>query len=382
MRAPNESPRGGLSSSSPIAYRIALADIFRPRARVSPPANPKATVMDTLRQDVRFAGRVLIKNRVFSAIAVLTLGLGIGANVSIFSLIYGLFIRPLPYYEPARLVRLWEQSADGRLTRLHASVPRFEHIRDRQQSFSAIAADFRLTMSLTGAGEPVRVIATAVTSNYFRVLGVSPMMGRSFRLEEEDRGQVAVVTHVFWTKRLHSDRSVLGRAIVLDATPYTIVGVITSMPLSDVGATEVFLPRPSALCDCTSCSPRRAGGSTGDRSRTPRSTCGSRSRLHNDPVQYFAMPGSVVPPQRFRRRETERAPESCVPGTCPCESPAVPARLSCNSCYFVGTSAQVRGDLGAPAPWSALEDVRVVEHANRPRGTQLDQAFCVPRPRA
>jgi putative ABC transport system permease protein len=199
-------------------------------------------------QDVRFAGRMLVKKPGFTVVAVFALGLGIGANATVYSLIYGIFLRPLSYAEPDRLVRLWGQSRDGRQPRLAASVPRFEHIRDRQRSAIAVAADSGNAMTLTGLGdEPQRVLAAAVTANYFDVLGITAQMGRTFTADEEERAQVAVITRSFWINRLGSNPSPIGRRLILDTRPYTIVGIVAPLPASDLGPTEVFLPLPYAL---------------------------------------------------------------------------------------------------------------------------------------
>jgi putative ABC transport system permease protein len=232
-------------------YRLAGLTIGHRRRYLSQESAPRATFMDTIAQDLRFAARMLTRQPGFTSVAVLSLALGIGANASIFALIYGLFVRPLPYQEPARLVRLWGQSVDGRLTQLAASTPRFEHIRDHQQSASAVAADFGLAMSLSGGAEAVRVNVFAVTANYFDVLGVRPSVGRVFRPEEEGRANAAIVTHDFWMNRLQSTPTVIGASIALDGVPYTIVGVVDAMPRSDVGPAEVFVTRPYELSGVT-----------------------------------------------------------------------------------------------------------------------------------
>ena len=103
--------------------------------------------MDTLLQDVRYAGRMLVKNPGFSIVAAVVLALGIGANAAIFSLIYSLFVRPLPYAHADELMRLWGQSPDGRLARLGASVPKFDHLRREQRSFVAVAGDSATAMA-------------------------------------------------------------------------------------------------------------------------------------------------------------------------------------------------------------------------------------------
>ena len=114
----------------------------------------RSGVVERFVHDARYAARMLLKNPAFTGVAVLALALGIGANASIFSLIYGLFLRPLPYAEPDRLVRIYGEAPERALTRLGASVPRYEHIRDHQQVFDGLAANTGVAFSLTGFGDP------------------------------------------------------------------------------------------------------------------------------------------------------------------------------------------------------------------------------------
>src|SRR5262245_50957044 len=141
-----------------------LADSFRviciaALTESAPSRSPEpdgAAFMDTLLQDVRYAGRMLVKNPAFSVVAALALALGIGANAAIFSLIYSLFVRPLPYARADELIRLWGQSPDGRLARLGASVPKFDHLRRSQRSFVALAGDSATAMALTSLRDETR----------------------------------------------------------------------------------------------------------------------------------------------------------------------------------------------------------------------------------
>jgi predicted permease len=203
---------------------------------------------DTIVHDARFAARMLLKNPGFTGVAVLALALGIGANASIFSLIYALFLRPLPYAEPDRLMRIYGEAPERGLTRLGASVPRYEHIRDHQQVFDGLAATTGVAFSLTGFGDPTQIFGQRVTSNYFDVIGVRPLAGRTFRPEEEQHGPaVAIIGYGFWTNRLASDPDAVGRTISLDGAPYDIVGVLPPLPIADFGRNEVFLTRPYEL---------------------------------------------------------------------------------------------------------------------------------------
>jgi putative ABC transport system permease protein len=235
-------------------YRVALwAVLTGPRRhRQMEPQAEAIGMIDTLTQDARYAGRMLLKNPGFTSVAVLALALSIGANAAIFSLIDSLFVRPLPYAHADSLIRLWGVSTDGRQQRLPASIPKFEHLRRSQQSSVALAADGGLSVAMTRVGDqPQRVTASIVTDNYFDVLGVPPIAGRTFLQGEEDRAPVVVITRQFWVNRLQSDPNAVGRTLTFDSRPYTVVGIVDNLPASDVGSVEAFLPMPVELSGLT-----------------------------------------------------------------------------------------------------------------------------------
>ena len=130
--------------------------------------------------EFRFALRQLRKSPGFTVIAVLTLAHGIGLNTSIFSLIDDLFLRPLPFKEPQRLLHLYSNARERNLLELAVSVPRFQHFREGQTIFDGFAAENPSAFTLTGLGEAVQILGGQVTSNYFDVLGVRPIRGRTF----------------------------------------------------------------------------------------------------------------------------------------------------------------------------------------------------------
>src|SRR5204862_1841300 len=178
-------------------------------------------------------------------IAVLTLALGIGLNTSIFSLIDDLFLRPLPFKEPQRLLHLYSNARERNLLELAVSVPRFQHCRESQTIFDGFAAENPSAFTLTGLGDAVQILGGKVTSNYFDVLGVRPIRGRTFLPNEEETADVAMVTENFWRKRMGGDPDVVGRSITLGGLPHTIVGVLPNMPFSWVGpAAEVWTTKP------------------------------------------------------------------------------------------------------------------------------------------
>jgi predicted permease len=201
--------------------------------------------------DLKFALRQLQKSPVFTAIAVITLALGIGLNTTIFSLINDLFLRGLPFKEPSRVVHMFAGDKSRNLVDIAISAPRFQHYREGQTLFDGFAAENLFAFTLTGVGDPVQIFGGRVTPNYFDVLGVPPILGRSFRSDEEEGADVALVTKGFWQKRLGGDPNVIGRSITLDGTPHTIIGVLPNMSAQWFGPNpfvgEVWTTKPFQL---------------------------------------------------------------------------------------------------------------------------------------
>ena len=189
--------------------------------------------------DLRFVFRQLVKSPGFTMLAALTLAIGIGLNTAIFSLIDDLFLRGLPYWEPDRVVHLSASTRDRDLNEIPLSAPRFMHDRDAQTIFSDFAAESFAAFTLTGLGDPVQVFGGRLTWNYFDLLSVRPIRGRNFLRNEEGRVDVAVVTEHFWRSRLGADPNVIGRAVALDGTPHTIVGVLPNQPAAWFGTNAV-----------------------------------------------------------------------------------------------------------------------------------------------
>jgi predicted permease len=200
--------------------------------------------------DLKFAFRKLCQSPAFTSIAVITLALGIGLNTAIFSLVNDLFLRGLPFKEPSRVVHLYGGDKSRDLVDIGISAPRYQHYRDGQTLFDGLAGENFFAFTLTGLGDPVQIFGGRLTSNYFDVLGVRPILGRNFRPEEEEGADVALVTRNFWQKRLGGDRNVIGRSITLDGTTHTIVGVLPNMPVTWFGVNpiaEVWTTKPFQL---------------------------------------------------------------------------------------------------------------------------------------
>ena len=197
--------------------------------------------------DLKFAFRQLRKSPGFSVLAIVTLAIGIGLNTAIFSLINDLFLRGLPFKEPSRVVHLFEGDKSRDLVDIGVSAPRYEHFRDGQTLFDGFAGENFFLFTLTGLGDPVQVFGGRVTSSYFDVLSVRPILGRNFLPQEQEGADVAVVTKNFWQKRLGGDPNVIGRSIALDGTAHTIVGILPNMPATWFGANpiaEVWTTKP------------------------------------------------------------------------------------------------------------------------------------------
>jgi putative ABC transport system permease protein len=199
--------------------------------------------MLTLWQDLRFAARVLRTNPGFTAVAVLALALGVGANTAIFSVINGVLLRPQPYAEPERLVSLWLTPV-GEREEGFASFKDFADWRAQTRSFEELASYRHGGYTLNGVGEPQRVEGLRVSSGFFPLLRVNPAAGRIFRPEEDVPGgeRVVVISHEFWQRSFGGDPGVLGRQLLLNAQPHTIVGVLPRgfRPPLDSGAAEVY----------------------------------------------------------------------------------------------------------------------------------------------
>ncbi|MGH7577294.1 MAG: ABC transporter permease [Longimicrobiales bacterium] len=178
--------------------------------------------------DVKYAARTLRKSPGFTAVAVLTLALGIGANSAIFSVVNGVVLKPLPYARPDRLVAIYSQGADRGLDEYWISAPEYMELRERARSYDAIGA-YRTGMISLGDGEsPMRVTSAFATMDLFRALGVNPLLGRTFT-EEEDiaNGRAAVVlSHGLWRRGFDGDPGVIGRPVEVDGAPSTVVGVM------------------------------------------------------------------------------------------------------------------------------------------------------------
>jgi len=224
------------------AERAVLADLNVPdsldrelkRVERPVPKNPvamgtqrRSNMIGDLGQDVRYGLRMLAKNPAFTAIAVLALALGIGANSAIFSVVNAILLRPLPYKNPEQLVVVWENATHLGFPKDTPSPANFLDWRQQTTVFEGMAAFTERSFNLTGVGEPERLDGRRVSSNLFDLLGVRPIIGRTFVPQEDQPGtKVVLLNESLWKRRFGGDPSVIGRVLTLNNEAYTVVGVL------------------------------------------------------------------------------------------------------------------------------------------------------------
>ena len=208
-------------------------------------------VVEDLWQDVRYGVRMLAKKPGFTFIAVLALALGLGANTAIFSVVNALLLRPLPYRQPEQLVKVFQAQPDpaqGMLPSLW-SYPRFEILRDQNQSLAAVAGFNQSPYNLTGTDAPERLQVEMVSANYFPLLGVGAVAGRTFTAEEDrapGASTAALLGYGLWQRRFGGDPQVVGKTIELDKQSFTVVGVLPPGFRGQSGTADVWLPMMAA----------------------------------------------------------------------------------------------------------------------------------------
>ena len=198
-------------------------------------------LVDVLRQDIHYAFRSLRRQPAFALIAIVTLGLGIGANTAIFSVVNGVLLSPLPYREPERLVLLWESVRD--MPQITVSYPDYLDWRRGAKSFEDLAVyDEGDSYTLTGAGDPETVLGHLASGNLFSLLGIRPALGRLLSPADDNPGAApaAVLSDGFWRRRFGADSAIVGRTLVLNGAPYTVAGVLP--PEMRLGGGDIWLP--------------------------------------------------------------------------------------------------------------------------------------------
>jgi putative ABC transport system permease protein len=204
--------------------------------------------LETLLQDLRYALRTLHKNPSFAAIAILTLALGMGANTAIFSVVYGIALRPLPFPQPERVVQLVE-SSKGETQEKEVTYQELQFLEEHRAPFAYLASYTPVGFNLALQAEAERVNGLHVSSDYFQVLGIKPILGRDFQADEDQGGgaRVALLSEALWKRDTGADPKIIGRIIKLDGEPFTVIGVLPAgferinTPLTH-GETELWVP--------------------------------------------------------------------------------------------------------------------------------------------
>ncbi|HKM89211.1 MAG TPA: ABC transporter permease [Candidatus Acidoferrales bacterium] len=184
------------------------------------------SLVESLLQDVRYALRILRKNPGFTAVSMLTLALGIGANTAMFSIVYAVLVRPLPYAHPQRLTMVWQKDDLGRPG--NTSFATYTDWKTRNHSFEQLALFRSWQPVLSGRGDPQKLIGLRVSNNFFRTLGVRPELGRDLRPEEDQpsTSHVVLLSHGLWERQFGSDPAIAGKTITLNAASYLVAGVL------------------------------------------------------------------------------------------------------------------------------------------------------------
>src|ERR1700752_3221432 len=203
--------------------------------------------MNTLFQDLQYGLRMLAKHKSVTAIAVLTLALGIGANTAIFSVVNSVLLQPLPYKDPGKLVFIWTTMLSHGVPISGSAPPDFREFRGRNNVFSGLAAYAYANFNLTAPGEePLRPRGASVSPDLFSVLGVNPFLGRAFLPEEEQWGRhrSVLLGYTFWQNRFAGDRQIVGRHLHLGNEDYAVAGVMPKgMPFfDDLPPVDLWVP--------------------------------------------------------------------------------------------------------------------------------------------
>src|SRR6185436_1535617 len=189
-------------------------------------------LIEPLLQDTRYGVRILLRNPGFTVVAVLTLALGIGANTAIFSVIYGVLMLPLPYKDGNQLVIVQQQAPLARVLNMPFSVKEVLDYREQNQTLDAVVEHHTMSFTLLGGNEPQRVQTGVVSANFFDVLGVKPLLGRTFVESDEQHGSdaVLILSYQYWKGSHGGDPTIVGRVFQMSNRPHTVVGVLPPIP--------------------------------------------------------------------------------------------------------------------------------------------------------
>src|SRR5262245_30291583 len=254
-RAPSTSRPPIAPSSTPSAIARARPSVARPRRPDRPRRREPAQIgpfpagmaldlrhpVETLIQDLRYGFRTFVQQPAFALTAVLALALGIGANTAVFSVVYAVLLKPLPFAEPDRLVYLHDTYPAA--PQASVSWPKFLALRDGNRTFASMAALAPASVNLTGRGEPQQVSAWTVSGDFFTVFGVPPELGRLLNRDDDvpNGGKVIVLSYGLWQRRYAGDPKIVGRAVTVDGEPFTVASVMPASFNYPAGA-EAWVP--------------------------------------------------------------------------------------------------------------------------------------------
>ncbi len=198
--------------------------------------------MSQLLQDLRYAARTLANSRGFAAVAILTVALGIGANTAIFSFVDGILLKPLPYDHPDRIVRVLEKPPLG--PRNGISTLNFLDWQRDNDVFDFMAGQAGGSATLTGVGEPVQLRGGRVSAHFFDIFGIRPALGRTFAADEDQPGKdhVVILANPLWVTQFGADPTIVGRTVLLDNQPHTVIGVLPAGSAFDSAPNQLWRP--------------------------------------------------------------------------------------------------------------------------------------------
>jgi putative ABC transport system permease protein len=199
--------------------------------------------MDAFWKDVSFGARALLRNRWYTAVVVLTLGLGIGANTAIFSVISGVLLRPLPYESGDRLVLVRQSAPLAGVANVGVSIREYFTYREQSKDLEGLVEYHQMTFDLLKRGEPDRVSTGVVSHNFFDLLGIRPIHGRTFAADDDRPGADAVLLlgHAYWRARFGGDPSVVGQIFEMNGRPHTVIGILPNVPMFPQ-ENDVYMP--------------------------------------------------------------------------------------------------------------------------------------------
>src|SRR5256714_7618158 len=199
--------------------------------------------IETSLQDLRYGARGLRRNPGFTLVALLTLALGIGANTAIFSVIYGVLMRPLPYADGNRLVILHQQAPLARVEDMGFSVKEINDYREQAQTLDQVVEHHSMSFILLGGEEAQRVSTAVVSANFFDMLGIKALYGRTFLPSDDEKGAdaVLVLSYKYWKQQYKGDPNIVGRVFRMNNKPHTVVGVLPPIPQYP-SESDVYMP--------------------------------------------------------------------------------------------------------------------------------------------